>query len=167
MKKTFRLMFATIISVAMIGLVSCKEKPEDNPATESSTYSIIYNGEAIAAGATIEYHASLSEVENDFASLDILFENKTNDEQPTAIKLEKVEGPDALNKLMVCFGETCNEFSFPWTSDVVIFTPGINQNKVLKLEYTPSQITSKTTYRLTIGKEASLSDPQVVLININ
>ena len=167
MKKTFRLMFATIMSVAMVGLVSCKDKPNDDPITESTTYSVIYNGEAIAAGATIEYHASLNEIEHDFAALDILFENKADVEQPTAIKLEKVEGPDALNILMICFGETCNEVPLPWTSYVVNFVPGINQDKELKLEYAPSQITSKTTYRLTIGKGATLSDPQIVLININ
>ena len=168
MKKTIRIVLAAAMSMAMLTLAACKDKPEDNNAlTESLTYAVIWDGSAIAAGATIDYHPSLIETEMDFAALDILFENKTDSDQPTAIKMEKVEGPASMDNLMICFGVTCNEFPIPWTSDVVTMHPGINEDQVLKVEYAPSQITSNTTFRLTVGKTAALNDPQVVYIKFN
>lgn len=162
-------MMATMLGVAMLGLTACKnEKPEPTNPVESTTYAVIYNGASIAAGQTIEHHPSLQETENDFASFDLFFENKTDAEQPTVIKLEKTEGPDALNTLMVCFGATCSEHTCPWTSDVVTLTPGINQqeDKMFKIEYTPSMVTAKAVFRLTVGKGTSMSDPQVIYFQL-
>lgn len=168
MKKTIRIMLAAAIGMAMLAFAACKDKPEENDTiTESSTYAILYNGEAIAAGATIDYHPSLTETENDFAAIDILFENKTAENQATAIKVEKVEGPAGMDNLMICYGATCNEFPIPWTSDVTTMAPGVDHTNEFKVEYAPSQVTSKTTFRLTIGKTAALTDPQVVFLHFN
>lgn len=173
MKNVFRIMLAAAMSVAMLALVACDpEKPDpeqNNPSgdsyTESTSYGIIIDGQNVAAGATINHVPSATETENDFASVDMLINNKTNDDLPTCLKVELLEGPDAMERFMMCYGPTCKEGHCPWTSDVFTLVPGINEDMLIKFEYYPSSVTSKTVYRITVGKGTKLSDPQVILIN--
>jgi hypothetical protein len=170
MKKTFRIMLAAAVSVAMLGFTACKEKEENqthDEKTESATYAIHYDGSAVAAGSTIIYQPTLTESNADFASVDLLLENKTNANQQTCLKIERTEGPDQMNHIMICYGETCKDGDCPWSSDAFTLVPGINNDMLVKFEYSPSQVTSKTTYRLTVGKGATFTDPQVVYINVN
>ena len=167
MKKTT---IIAAISVAMLAFVSCTEKEQNvtpDEKTESTTYAILYDGSAVAASSTINYRPTLSETTNDFASVDLLLENKTNANQQTCLKIERTEGPDAMNRIMICYGETCKEGNCPWMSDAFTLVPGINSDMLVKFEYAPSQVTSQTTYRLTVGKGETLSDPQVIYINVN
>ena len=165
MKNIFKYVAVAAICTAMIGLVSCKK--EDNTTSASKSYAFVYQGQTIEPNQTIDFHPTGDEVRNDFATVEFLIENKTSEELSSVMKVEKVEGPDALNDLMICYGATCKNGSCPWVSDPFTLVPGINQNMMIKLDYFPSNVTSKTVYRVTIGKGTSMSDPQVMLINVN
>ena len=52
-------------------------------------------------------------------------------------------------------------------SDSLELLHKVQLDMLVKFDYAPSKVTSKTTYRLTLGKGASLDDPQVILINVN
>ncbi len=162
-------MASMAMCVALMGLVACEPDPEPTPdiLTESSTYAIHYNGNAVAAGETIVIHPSLDEISNDLAIVHLLLENKTNTIQSTAMKVEKIEGPAAMDDLMICFGEDCNSPTAPWTSSTFNLEPGVNENFPISFDYAPRKVSEKTTYRMTIGKGTSLEDPQVILINVN
>ncbi len=168
MKTIFKKLAMMAIGVALFGLVACeKEKEEDTTYTESTSYGIVYEGNHIAAGETITIHPSRNEMENDFATIHLLLDNKTNANLTSVLKIEKVEGPATMNDIMICYGETCKNGSCPWVSDPFTLVPGINEDMLIKFDYTPSNVTEKTTYRMTIGKGASLEDPQAILINVN
>lgn len=164
MKNIFKYVAVAAISIAMMGLVSCKK---DDSTTESATYAYVYQDQTVKANETIVFHPSQQEIRDDFATVEFLIENKTSEELSSVMKVEKVEGPEALNDLMICYGSTCKNGPCPWVSDPFMLVPGINQNMVIKLDYFPSQVTSKTVYRITIGKGTSISDPQVMLLNVN
>ena len=160
MKNIFKNLAVVAMGIAMIGLVSCKKESDVN-------YAIHHNGSEVVAGQTLTYNASLEEVRNDFASVDILLENKTDANLETCMKIEKVEGPSALNDIMICYGETCTSGTCPWMSEPFTLVPGINQNMLVKFEYSPSQVTEKTTYRFIVGTGKSMANPHEILININ
>lgn len=172
MKNIFKSLAMIAIGTAMLGLVACEDTDDDPIDTtetysESASYAIIYNGDAIAAGATLEVHPTIDQVTMDFAAINILLENKTDGNLETMIKMEKLEGPDEMNKIMICYGETCKNPDCPWTSDAFTLTPGINENMAISFDYTPSKVGNKTVYRMTVGKAASLDDAQVILISIS
>ena len=171
MKNIFKYLAAMAMCVALTGLVACDPEPDPQPEpdtyTESTTYGIIYNEEYVAAGQTLVIHPTAEELNNDFSTIELLLDNKTSDDITTTMKVEKTEGPDAMNDIMICYGETCKNGSCPWSSDPFILEPGINYNMMIKFDYSPSLVTSKTTYRMTIGKGASFEDPQVIFINVN
>lgn len=174
MKNVFRIMLAAAMGVAMLALVACDpEKPAPEPDnsstenyTESNSYGIIYNNQTVAAGATIVYTPSAAEIENDFAAVDFLINNKTDGNLRTCLKVELVEGPEAMKNIMMCYGITCKQGVCPWLSEPFTLTPGINQDMMIKFEYNPSSVTSKTTYRITVGLGTELADPQVILVNV-
>lgn len=160
MKNIFKNLAVVAMGIAMIGFVSCKKETV-------VTYAIHHNGSEVVDGQTLTYTASGDEIRNDFASVDMLLENKTDGNLETCIKIEKVEGPSALNDIMICYGETCKTGSCPWMSDPFTLVPGINQDMLVKFEYSPSQVTEKTTYRFIVGKGKSMDNPHEILININ
>lgn len=168
MKNIFKYLSTMALCVAMTGLVACEPEPDPTPTySESNTYAIIYNGNPIAAGEILSYHPTITETANDLAVIHLLLENKTGATQTTKMKVEKIEGPASMDDLMICFGEECNNPTAPWTSPVFSLEPGVNEQLPITFDYTPSKVTEKTTYRMTIGKGASLEDPQVILINVN
>lgn len=171
MKKMFKYLASLAMCVALAGLTACEPEPDPEPTpdtyTESGSYAILYNGEAIAAGETLTYNPSIGETTNDLAVIHLLFENKTESPLSTVMKVEKIEGPAAMDDLMVCFGEECNSPTAPWTSNPFTLEPGVNSDFPVTFDYAPSKVTSKTTYRMTIGKGSALEDPQVILINVN
>jgi len=167
MKKITKLLTAAVMLFAVAGFAACGEdEPEETTYTESNSYAIIYEGEAVPAGQTITYHPTTRQIDMDLVTLDLLMENKTDSDLETCIKIEKLEGPDAMDDLMICYGETCKSPTAPWTSDPFTLTPGINQNMLVKFDYTPSAVTSNTVYRFTVAKSGSMGDPQVILLNV-
>ena len=175
MKSIFKTMAFVAMSIALAGVVACGEKenttpepqPEPVPPTqESSTFAFHYQGRTLEAGQTVYFYPSADEAENDWATVHFMMENKTEANVGTYMKVELAEGPEALNNLTICFGETCKTGTCPWTSDVISLTPGINQNLEVALDYVPSQVTSKSVYRITIGKGPSLEDPQVMFVDM-
>lgn len=173
MKKMFNYLATMAMCVALTGLMACNDdpeptpEPEPNPYTESNTYAINYNNSAIAAGTTLEYHPTSSQIEMDFATIELIPVNKTDGNLATVLKVEKIEGPETMDDIMICYGETCKNPHCPWVSDPFTLVPGENNQMLIKFDYTPSMVTSKTTYRMTMGKGATLDDPQVILINVN
>lgn len=161
MKNILKTLALIVMSTAMIGFASCEKNTDDTPA-----YAIHYNGAAMAADATIDIQPNLIETQNDFASIDLLLENKTSDNLSTCIKVEMLEGPDAMKDLMICYGTTCKNPTCPWTSDAFTLTPGVNENMAIKFDYAPSKVTTKTVYRMTVGKAGSLDNSQTLLISI-
>ncbi len=171
MKNIFKYLATMAMCVALTGLVACDPEPDPEPTpdtyTESATYGIIYDDAHVAAGEILTIHPTLGEIDNDFVSIELLPENKTDNSLETKMKVELLEGPDVMKDIMICYGETCKNPTCPWTSDAFTLEPGVNYNMLVKFDYAPSKVTSKTTYRLTLGKGASLDDPQVILINVN
>ena len=170
MKNIFKYLATMAMCVALTGLVACDpDDPEPTPDTytESATYGIIYNESHVAAGEILTIHPTLSELSNDFATIELLPENKTANNLETRMKVELLEGPDVMKDIMICYGETCKNPTCPWTSDPFTLVPGVNNDMLIKFDYSPSKVTEKTTYRLTLGKGTSLDDPQTILINVN
>ena len=171
MKNIFKTMSMIAISTAMFALSACggDEPTPDNNETynESGSYAILYNGSAVAAGETLTFHPSASEIDFDWATIHLLPENKTGNALSTVMKVELAEGPDAMKDLSICYGETCKTGVAPWTSDPFTLEPGVNQNMEILFDYTPSKVTAKTTFKLTMGKGTAMEDPQVIFINVN
>lgn len=163
----FKYLAAVAISIATLGLTSCDKEPEPEPNTESTSFAILYNGNAVAAGSTLDFHPSADEIANDWAQVDLRLENKTSENIQAVLKVEMVEGPDAMNRIAICYGETCKNPLCPWTSDSFTLTPGVNQNLPIHYDYSPSMVTEKTTYRFTVAKASNLDDPQVIFITVN
>lgn len=161
MKKVFRIMLAAAMGVAMLGFTACKEK-ESNP----DIYSFIYEGQAASDGQNIVYTATSDEVRNDWAIVEFLLENKTDANQQACLKVERIEGPEAMNDINICFGETCKTGKCPWTSEPFTLVPGINNDMNISFDYMPSQVTGKTVYRLTVGTGTSLSEPKTLLLEV-
>ena len=167
MKKTFRIMLAAMLGLSMLAFTACKEKEEDTPDQPSTSYSFIYDGQAVEYGASISHAATFEEVNMDFAHVHLLFENKTSDNLETCLKIELVEGPAEMNDIMICFGEECKNGTCTWTSSPFTLKPGVNSDMLVDFEYFPSRVTSKTTYRFTLGKGTALADPQVMLVTVS
>ena len=171
MKNIFKYLAVMAMSVALTGLVACDPEPDPEPTpdtyTESTTYAIIYEDNAVAAGTTLVYNPSDDEIRNGLAVIHLLLENKTSETVSTVMIVEKTEGPAAMDDLMICFNEDCNNPTAPWTSSPFTLEPGVNYQMPISFDYNPSKVTSKTTYRVSICKSGSLEDPQVIFINVN
>ena len=175
MKSIFKTMAVVAMSVALAGVVACGDKenttPEPQPGPddsfqESNTFALHYQDRTLEAGQTVYYYPTAEEADNDWAVVHFQMENKTDANVDTYMKVELAEGPEAMGHLTICFGETCKSGVCPWTSDAIPLTPGINYNQEVSLDYSPSNVTSKAVYRITIGKGANLEDPQVMFIDM-
>ncbi len=162
MKNILKTLAFMVIGLAMTSIVACEKDDTDTPS-----YAIHYNGAVVADGETIVYNPGLNEINMDWATIELLPENKTSNTLETVMKIELVEGPADMNDLSICYGETCKTGVAPWTSDPFNLTAGLNQNMLIKFDYTPSKVTEKTTYRLTLGNGSSMKNPYVVYINVN
>ena len=80
MNKIFKFMMAAVMMMAMVGFVACKKdddkKSDDSQQQEtyeeSTSFEIIHNGQAVAAGATVEHTFTAEE-------LDIIFNSFTKE----------------------------------------------------------------------------------------
>lgn len=169
MKKTSKLMMAAVMMMATLNLVSCGDDDEkNNEGSNSNSYAFIYMGRTLEPAQIVYANPTDDEIRDNFAALEFFVENKTDAELNSKIKIEKLSGPAEMDDLMICYGEECTSTgSMPWKSENIVFTPGINQNMMIKIEYMPSVVTSTTKYRITVGKGGNLTDPQVMYLVMN
>ena len=172
MKNMFKYLAVVAMSVALMSVVACKEKPENpeptpDPTTESSSYAFQYNGTILAAGDTADYHPTLQQSANDVANVDFYLVNKTNANLGSVLKVERAEGPASFDELEICYEGQCRTGSCPYTTSVLDLVPGVNTDMKITIDYTPSAVTARTIYRITLGKGTSLEDPQVFFLNLH
>ena len=173
MKNIIKYLAVAAISVALTGMVGCDkpetEEPENNQQAEnveSALYAFQYNGEIVAAGATVYYTATSQQVSNDQAMVDFYMVNKTDGNLETVMKVERVSGPEELDNLEICYDGLCRNFTCPWTSAPMTLVPGVNEDLKMTIDYAPSVIDSKSVYRITIGKGSAMEQPQVMYLDI-
>lgn len=158
---------AAMLMLATVGFVACGDKDngkDDTPTTyeESASFSFYYQGQKIAAGGTVEAVPTADQLRNDFANLDLVVENKTDATVQATIKANRTEG-NGGSEIELCFNGSCRQIPL---GDVVNLTlePGQSNANIVTYDYTPSEITSTTVYRITVGKGENMDDPQVVFI---
>ena len=84
MNKIFKFMMAAVMMMAMVGFVACKKdddkKSDDSQQQEtyeeSTSFEIIHNGQAVAAGATVEHTFTAEELDIDDADVALYVKNK-------------------------------------------------------------------------------------------
>ena len=160
MKSIFKYLAIAAMSIVLTGLVACGEK------NEKDYYAFQYDGQTVAAGATVEYVPTSTEIRNDWASIEFFLENKTDGDLPTVMTVKRVDGPAAFDALSICYGETCKTGTCPWTSDAFTLVPGVNQNLKVTIDYGPSSATEPGVYEITIGKGSSLEGAQVMYLKM-
>lgn len=165
MKKISKLMMAAVMMMATVSFASCSDDEKES-ISDSNYYSILYMGRTLEAGQTVYFNPTDDEITNDFATVTLLINNKTEQELNTKMKIEKLSGPEVMNNLLVCYGETCTTGTCPWTSSNMALHPGVNQDMAIKIEYSPSQVTSTTKYRITVGEGGNFKNPQVMYLEL-
>lgn len=159
MKKATRILMAAFVMAATFGFASCGDDTKDNNDQiyeESASYSILFNGNAVAAGSTVESAEGFK--------VDLYLANKTDGELDTRFKVEKVSGPDAMNTIGVCI-DVCTQQRCPYTSKSITIPAGGRQ--LISLEYMSESSDMTATYKLTVGEGASLNNPQVVFVKLS
>lgn len=166
MKKTSKILMAAFVMIATMGVASCNKDTGDE--RESTRYAFIYKGDTVDPGETIRHTPSQSERQNDLATVEILIKNKTDNELNSKILLEKLDGPVAMDTLVIHIGQSTSNIkgNWPWKSDNIALAPGVNNNKAIKIDYHPSGVTATTRYRLAVGEGGNVSDPEVLFIEI-
>lgn len=172
--KKFAKIFMAAMMVAIVGFVACSKDddkkadstptPDPNPEqyTESTIFTIKYDGVAVAAGDTVIYtHTTGMSV--------VLFDivNKTLEPQNACFKVEMVEGPDIMKEIGFCFG-VCDNYTCPFiaprngTYDVAA-----GGESAFDMQFLNGAAAGTTAlYRLTAGRGRSLEDPQVIFVGV-
>lgn len=172
MKNIFKYLAVMAMSVAMMGLTACSDpdpdpEPQPDPNTESTSFAFNYQGRTLEAGQTVYYYPTMSEVSNDWATVHLMMENRTDGNLDTYIKVELASGPETFNDLSICFGETCKTGTCPWNYGPIVLTPGVNTNMEVLVDYMPSKAADAPgVYRITIGKGESMADPQTMFLSM-
>lgn len=180
MKNIFKYLAVMAMGVALTGQVSCGDDPEpepDNnnngspvvvdPTVQSGSYKFHYLDRDLQPGQTVYYYPTQEEADNEWADVDFYIENLTGSNLETVMKVERIGGPEAFDALTICFDEICKNGTCPWTSDAFTVEPGVNDNLTIKVEYNPRSATEPGVYQITIGKGASLADPQVMFLSMS
>lgn len=196
MKKTMKFLMVALIATSLVALGACvKEEvkpdptptdntdttpdpgdnPGDNPGDtitfdESTTYTIHYGETALAAGDTVFYNITSTNMENDFVKIDFFIENKTEETVSTVLKVEWEDGVQSMKTLDICTPERCfSNQTCPYTSISFTVTPGIDIYAPFSLEFAPSEYgpDAWAVYRVTLGKGTELADPEVIFVHVN
>ena len=175
MKKTFKMMMAAVMTMAMVGFVACSkdddkktDEPQQQTYEESTTFEILYHGQAVAAGTTVEYTLTQEEINNDDSDAEFFVKNKTNATVQRVFKVELTEGPASMGtEAPICYG-VCEPHNLPYTSNAVDLAPGTD-DKAIQIHLYPSfhEGAHTGTYKITVGKGANLEDPQVCFVKFN
>ena len=170
------MMMAAIMTMAMVGFVACKkdddnktDEPEQQTYEESTTFEILHNGQALAAGATVDYTLSAEELANDDAEVGFFVKNKSNNSVQRVFKVELVEGPSSMAEhAPICYG-VCEDLACPYTSGAITLAAGATDNQAIIIHLYPTMNgdAHTGTYKITVGKGAGLEDPQVCFLKFN
>lgn len=161
MKKATRFLMAAFMLTAFVGFAACEEKPENpdpNPTDtyeESTSYEIICEGRTISAGDTVQGMMGFK--------VDLYLVNKTESALATRFKVEKVSGPDAMNKIGVCT-DVCTDKQCPYTSEELNIPA--NGRQYVAIEYMGENGNMTSTYRFTVGEGLGLDNPQIIFVRI-
>lgn len=171
MKSIFKYLAIAAMGIALTGLVACEPDPEPEPEptpdpgnyTESSTFSLKYKNNAVAAGDTIVYVHTTG-----LPMVDFYIVNKTQENHNAFVKVEKLEGPSSMNSMGFCT-DVCDNFTCPFVAPKPSrpFTIPAGNSGYFDLQIL-NNVESGTValYRLTIGSGQELEDPQVVFLKI-
>lgn len=174
--KRFIRSFATVAVLALV-FVSCDkdngegETPTPQPTPQDTTpaYAFVYQGRTLAAGDTIFYYPTAEEAADTIDQAVVMFyiNNLTAAAQQTRMKVTMEEGSLAMGTYIeVCFGSSCTGGPSPWTSDPFNVASGVNSDLPIKLDYRPSLVTERTTFKVTIGQGTDLARSQSMYINV-
>ncbi len=165
MKNIFKYLAVMAMSFTLMGLVACGEKEE---TTTPASYAFQYEGRTLEPGQTVYFYPRETEVTNDWATVHLLLENNSAVDQPTVLKVERVDGPAAFDALSICYGETCKTGVCPWTSDPFTLVPGVNEDMEVKIDYKPSDAAAANgVYKITIGQGVEMKYPQYMLLSMS
>lgn len=170
--KSFFLVAA--LMTAFVGFTACSKDDKDGNGgnheqgeyTESTTYAVTLNGNAVAAGATVEATGDRRNV------ADLVIVNKTSEEVETYFTVEFVEGPAAMRTFGACYGAHCfSDLQNIYSSPAIPMAGNGSQD--IAIEYM-GDATGTATYRLTVGKgedlenpdPSDLEDPQVIFVKL-
>lgn len=170
MKKYAKFLMAAIAVMAFAGLSGCNKDDDksDNPGprdyTESSTFSIMYDGNAVAAGDTVTYNYTVG-----MAVVNFNLVNKTQKLQEAYFMVEFVEGDDVMKNYTFCT-DLCydteggrNTFSTPNPFELEALASGEFHFQFMN----GAPAGSTALYRLTVGSSDELLDPQVIFVRVN
>ena len=160
------------LTFATMAMVSCGDKENTTPQEQEEqggdpSYVFHYQERALEPGQTIYYYPKAGDVSEDWATTeDIFIENITNSNLQSVLKIEKVSGAPAFDRVMFCFGENCVEREAGWASPPLTLVPGLNEDLPIHVQYKPSDVDGETVYRITVGKGTGLANAQTVLLNL-
>ena len=171
MKNIFKYLATAAMCISLTGLVGCEPEQVEpsntpDPTVESALFAFQYDGQVMKAGDTIQYHPSMNQTAIDQASVDFFLINKTEEELSSVMKVELMAGATALNSLQICYADNCRVYTCPWTSDPITLVPGVNTDMKITIDYRPTDITTQSIYRVTIGKGTAMEEPQVMYLNM-
>lgn len=170
MKKFSKMFMAAAMMTAMVGFVGCNKDDDGKSGNEtlrnSDSYSVKYDNRTIAAGDTVKYTPTASELENEFVHMVFMVLNKTSEPLSTAVKMEMLQGPESYKSVGICLDE-CQNGICPYTCTPYTIASGAEKQLELEMFPTGSDGSLRALYRVTVGKGASLGDPQVFFIQMN
>ena len=163
-----KLFLAAFVMMATVTFTACGDKdndPEEQSYQASATFDILYSGQAVAAGATVEYALTAEEVSFDDCEVSLYVKNKSNATVQRVFKVELSDGPSSMANAPICYGQ-CTEHQLPYTSEAVAIAAGTTDSKPIQIHLYPSQHgdAHSGTYKVTVGKGANLEDPQVCFV---
>ena len=162
-----KLFLAAFVMMATVAFTACSEKDNDPKESyeASTTFDILHNGQAVAAGATVEHTLTAEEIRNDDAEVSLYVKNKSNATVQRVFKVELSDGPSSMANAPICYGQ-CTEHQLPYTSEAVAIAAGTTDSKPIQIHLYPSQHgdAHSGTYKVTVGKGANLEDPQVCFV---
>lgn len=177
MKNIFKYLAVAALGIALTGFVACEPDPEPEPTptptpepepepeqyTESSTLTIKYEGNAVAAGDTAVYNNNNSVIPM------MVFEvvNKTHTGFDAYFKVEMLEGPESMGSMGFCT-DVCNNFICPFVAPRPNrpFTIPANGSNTFDLQFMGGE-GSRALYKMTAGKGEDLQDPQIIFLRVN
>ena len=142
------------------------EKGGNDPLRNSDSYTVKYDNHTIAAGDTVKYNPTATELENEFVHMVFFILNKTSESLSTAVKMEMLQGPDSYKSAGICLDE-CQNGICPFSCTPYPIGSGVEKQLELEMFPSASEGSQRALYRVTVGKGAELGDPPVFFIQLN
>ena len=166
--KTTKLFLAAFVMMATMGFVACGDEDKTEPSTpdpvqytESSSLTIKYEGNAVAAGDTAIYTHTTG---MPMMFFDVV--NKTQVSRDVYFKVEMLEGPASMGSMGLCT-DVCNNFTCPFIAPNPNrpFTIPAGGSNSFDLQFMGEE-GSTAVYKMTGGIGQDLQDPQVIFLKV-